>query len=998
MPPSFRSSQTTLLLICAASLSGCFSNRPSLVDLTPATTTAVPPPAGGGTSGGVSNGRIYPDTSAFTQYLLLDVEHSTLSLNTTQFGLSVEDASHAGEGGLHANMVRNPTMKEGGTNPPASWSVYSSGGGTGKISLDLTGPLSLANDRMLRLDITSNGSGQRVGVANTGFYGVGLRPNTSYTVSFYVRAANFAAPLRVTLEGVDGTVHASADVTAPSSSWALMTATLNTDAATLASTANLIVISAEGAGSGGSLWFDLVQCMGPVAGTNTPLRADLAGLVAGAHPGFMRFPSGFYLEGFTPYGHFNWKSTVGKRVDRTGHQNDAWGYWSSDAMGLLEYLELAEQAGAEPLLVVYAGHSSNGNVVAAADLPPYVQDALDEIDYVSGNVTTPWGAQRAADGHPAPFALHYVEIGSEDVADASGSYNTYRFPMFYDAMKAAHPTINVVASRGDTFSRVPDAIDDRFFQSPAWFAGANNYYDTTSRMEPLHLVGGFSAYSSKPGNPTGALAGALGEAAFLLGTQRNADVVLGAAYAPVLANVSDYQLSPNLIGFDALTAYVSPSYYVQQLLGTLKGDYGIPVQGAGMDAAFSWAASRAANGDVFLTLVNPTPAPFTVQILVSGSASVGAAGTATVLAGDPNAINSLTNPQQVPAPTSIPLPVSPSFPYTFAAHALTVLRIPTSGDSAPVLPLNRGVSWRSGGVASRQYSMVAQGGVVTLQNLSAASDDANRMAATFVTRPGLASARCVSFESRALPGHFLRQLQMRVELDATDGTAGFAADATFCPQVGHSGRGMLLQSFNFPTRYMRQYQGAVWLAQAGGGMPSDTADGFAEDTSWAPLPGLWRSDLNLSVNTSYTLTSSQSPTLALLQQQGLGVVNGVSNKSSAVTRQSATFTLVTGLADSSCYSFVAYNSPGVYLRHQGFRIKANVNDGSSLFASDATFCARAGSMPNTVTWIAYGYPDHALRMLAQDAWVASDRGDVLSDSAINYANDTSWVLSAPLAP
>ena len=167
--------------------------------------------------------------------------------------------------------------------------------------------------------------------------------------------------------------------------------------------------------------------------------------MAALEPSFLRMPGGNYLEGNTIPERFQWKQTIGPIEQRPGHQG-TWGYRSDDGLGLLEFLEWCEDLHMQPLLAVWAGYALNGtHVNPGADLAPYVQDALDEIQYVTGGTNTTWGAQRAADGHPAPFPLQYVEIGNEDFFDGSGSYDG-RFAQFYDAIKAAYPNLKVIAT------------------------------------------------------------------------------------------------------------------------------------------------------------------------------------------------------------------------------------------------------------------------------------------------------------------------------------------------------------------------------------------------------------------------------------------------------------------------------------------------------------------------------------------------------------------------
>ncbi len=168
--------------------------------------------------------------------------------------------------------------------------------------------------------------------------------------------------------------------------------------------------------------------------------------LAALRPGYFRVPGGNYLEGDTIDTRFNWEQTVGPIQDRPGHFNSAWGYWSQDGMGLLEYLELAEQLHAQPLLAVWTGYTLTGTVVAQSQLAPYVQQAVDEIQYATGSTSTYWGRQRALDGHPAPFDVRMVEVGNEDFFDTSGGYNAYRYPMFATAIKAADPQLKIVAT------------------------------------------------------------------------------------------------------------------------------------------------------------------------------------------------------------------------------------------------------------------------------------------------------------------------------------------------------------------------------------------------------------------------------------------------------------------------------------------------------------------------------------------------------------------------
>ncbi len=290
-------------------------------------------------------------------------------------------------------------------------------------------------------------------------------------------------------------------------------------------------------------------------------------------PSFLRLPGGNYLEGNTIAERFDWKKTLGETASSPGHRGP-WGYRSTDGMGLLEYLEWCEDLHMQPVLAVFAGYSLRGEHIAPGPaLAPFVQDALDEIEYVTGNTSTKWGARRAQDGHPRAFPLTYVEVGNEDNFDRSNNYEG-RFAQFYDAIKARWPKLQIIATipvRG----RKPDVVDDHYYRSAAEMARDSGHYDKTSRKGPKIFVG---EWASIEGRPTPTYQAALGDAAWLTGLERNSDLVVMEAYAPLMVNVNPgaAQWPTNLIGYDALNSFGSPSFYVQSIFANNTGDVVLP--------------------------------------------------------------------------------------------------------------------------------------------------------------------------------------------------------------------------------------------------------------------------------------------------------------------------------------------------------------------------------------------------------------------------------------
>jgi alpha-L-arabinofuranosidase len=502
--------------------------------------------------------------------ITVDVAHPGHAISPTLYGLMTEEINHSYDGGLYAELIQNRSFKDD-PNTPVHWSLIQDGGAQGSIALDTTEPLSQAQGVSLKLDITSDG--KRVGVANEGFWGIPVKPNTRYRASVYARSDSGVGPLTVDIESNDGSaVYASATIPAVSKNWQQYTVDLKT-ANVPATEAARFVVSAS---KPGSLWLDLVSLFPPTF-NNRPNgnRIDLMQKLAAMHPSFLRLPGGNYLEGGAIPERFEWKDTIGPLTDRPGHQGP-WGYRSSDGFGLLEFLEWCEDLHIQPVLAVYAGYSLNHSYVnPGPDLQPYVQDALDEIEYVTGPQTSKWGAERAMDGHLAPFPLTYVEIGNEDQFDRSGSYDG-RFAQFHDAIKAKYPALQLIAT-AHVASRAPDVVDDHYYRSAAAMERDAGHYDSTSRTGPKVFVG---EWASTEGNPTPTMNAALGDAAWLTGLERNSDVVVLASYAPLLVNVNPkaHQWGTNLIGYDALSSFGSPSYYAQAMFAENRGDNVLPVQ------------------------------------------------------------------------------------------------------------------------------------------------------------------------------------------------------------------------------------------------------------------------------------------------------------------------------------------------------------------------------------------------------------------------------------
>jgi alpha-N-arabinofuranosidase len=658
----------------------------------------------------------------------IQADKVTAKMPPTFYGLMTEEINFAFEGGLYGELIRNRTFKADAvhqtikpdnydpakyypakiatTSAPKFWSAV----GSAKISLDTNNTLNQWLNVSLKLDVSGASKNSPAGVANDGYWGIPVRPSTTYQASFFAKAEHFSGPLAVSLESGDGKkVFASEQISGIGGKWKKFEATLTIAGDVTPSKENRLVISTTKPGTffhhHGTVWLQEVSLFPPPY-KNRPNgdRRDISQLLAGAQPKFLRFPGGNYVEGNVFNERFNWKEMIGPVEQRPGHPS-CWGYWSTDGFGLPEYLGWCEDLNMEPVLAVFAGYCLRGDHVNAGPaLEPYVQEALEEIEYVTGDAaTTKWGAQRAKDGHPAPLKLHCVEIGNEDFFDRSGSYDG-RFAQFYDAIKAKYPQLQIIATTA-VKSRVPDVIDEHYYRSEQEMESQAFLYDSRDRSSPTRIFVG--EWATRVGSPTPNMAGALGDAAWMCCLERNADIVMMHCYAPLFVNVSrvagngrSMQWASDLIGYDALNSYGSPSYYAQKIFSRHQGDEvlttsaqnlptyawiqsGRPRNGQSQPArtnevrSIFYSATRdTASGKIIVKIVNRADAPQDVRIQINGVSSVADEGTATVLkAASRDETNSVNDPEHV-APTIEKVGgLGSSFTHSYPPCSITILEL-----------------------------------------------------------------------------------------------------------------------------------------------------------------------------------------------------------------------------------------------------------------------------------------------------------------------------------
>ncbi len=496
----------------------------------------------------------------------VDVGRPGHAISPTLFGIFFEDINLSADGGLYPELVRNRSFEDADT--PQYWTFASAdAGGSAAISAaDVQArppvpPLNPFNRKSLC--VTAHGA---FTLRNDGYWGMDIVQGRRYSLRLAARAlGGFAGPLKIRLVGNNGAELASGEVGGFAAEWKYYSARLTPSGGDPRAH---LEISGDGTGT---LYLDMVSLLPDQTWKNHGLRVDMAEALAALHPRFLRFPGGCWVEG-DDFAHMNhWKSTIGDIDSRTPLWN-IWGYNATHGLGYHEYLQLAEDLGAQPLFCINAG-ISHKEIAPLDQMGQWVQDALDAIEYANGSEDSVWGRLRAKHGHPQPFNLKYLEIGNEN---GQAPY-AERWALFAKAIREKHPDVTLIANEwagGHPQEPAPAMIDEHYYNNPDWFIWNSNKYDGYDRQGPKVFIGEY-AVTENAGQ--GNLRGAIGEAAWMIGMERNSDVVVMGSYAPLFCNTNHKRWPINLINFDSSRWYGLPSYYVQQLFAENQGSVALPV-------------------------------------------------------------------------------------------------------------------------------------------------------------------------------------------------------------------------------------------------------------------------------------------------------------------------------------------------------------------------------------------------------------------------------------
>jgi alpha-L-arabinofuranosidase len=492
--------------------------------------------------------------------ITVDVDKPGHSISPFLFGVFFEDINLSADGGIYSELVRNRSFEDADT--LQNWKFLSADGMSSAsiIMADVQArpsipPLNPFNRKSLYINL--NGS---FTLENYGYWGMNIVKGNSYSFKLAARTTEeLNAPLKVRVMSSTGEELVSGEIKGFDDTWKYYSLSLPASAGDPKAH---LEISGEGKGK---LYIDMVSLIPDQTWKNHGLRADLAEALDGLHPKFLRFPGGCWVEG-DDFAHMNhWKNTIGNIDTRTPLWN-IWGYNATQGLGYHEYLQLAEDLGAEPLFCINAG-ISHKEVIPMDQMGQWVQDALDAIEYANGPESSVWGGIRSKNGHPAPFNLKYIEIGNEN----GQSPYAERWAFIAKAILAKYPGMKLIANEwagGHPNDPVPEIIDEHYYSNPGWFIWNANKYDSYDRKGPKIFIGEYAVTSN---TGYGNLRGAIGEAAWMTGMERNSDIVIMGSYAPLFCNANHKAWPVNLINFDSYRWYGLPSYYVQQMFANNQG-------------------------------------------------------------------------------------------------------------------------------------------------------------------------------------------------------------------------------------------------------------------------------------------------------------------------------------------------------------------------------------------------------------------------------------------
>ncbi|KAK0209068.1 glycoside hydrolase [Desarmillaria ectypa] len=612
---------------------------------------------------------------------------------------------HSGDGGLYGELLQNRAFQgviPGTQNALNAWQSYN--GAQLSVTSQTNGvSSSLPNSLQVQIPKVIFGD---IGFENTGYWGIKVQAGWTYKGSFYVKSSNFTGSLTVSLKSAQGTIYASKTLGGVSSEWQKLTFELRPDVSAPSDDNVFSVVFDGSKATSQTIFFGLFSLFPPTfRGRENGMRVDLAEAIAAARPSVGRFPGGSNLEGESFDTRWKWNETIGPLEERPGRIGD-WGYPNTDGLGLLEYLNFAEDLDATCFGGIWSGISTSNfsdlatwPVVPEEDLQPFIDEALNEIEFIVGDAeTSVWGQLRASLGRTEPYQLRLIELGNEDQVR---KYAGYRWNLFVSNIEERYPgQFEFIATTYPSTELNPAylKIDFHEYAYPSWFTTHAFMFDDYPRNGTKYFIGEYAVTSTNSSNVLGTISngrllyptlrGSVAEAAFMTGLERNSDVVFASAYAPSLQHIKNYQWTPDILTFDSSRVVRSTSYYVGQMFSINRGTHVLETlpTSTNVTEPLFWVASYNNETEVvFLKVANAGDTDLVAHIYLDFSFA--AFGTAifistpalSPISGQFDTANTIDEPDLiVPVASSFAIPELGRFNYTFPAMSVTVVSLQAS--------------------------------------------------------------------------------------------------------------------------------------------------------------------------------------------------------------------------------------------------------------------------------------------------------------------------------
>ena len=591
---------------------------------------------------------------------VVDVNATGAKIQPDMYGVFFEDINFGADGGLYAELIKNRSFEF--DQPFVGWTPF------GDVTISDESPCFERNPHYASLN--ENGLRRGTGLENEGFRKIGFKQNDFYNFSFYARPKDGGIKkFRIELISSKEEIIGKGEISVSGNNWKKYTANIKSEVTDAKGKIRLVLETT------GIVDLDHISLFPAETWKNREngLRKDLVEALYELNPGVFRFPGGCIIEGNTLETRYQWKNSVGPVENRPLNEN-RWNYtfkhrfspdyYQTYGLGFYEFFLLSEDLGAEPLPVISCGLAcqfESKECVAVADLEPYIQDAVDLIEFANGNINTKWGKVRAEMGHPEPFNLKYLAVGNEQW----GEGYVERLVSFLEVLRKKHPEIKIIGTAGpfpdgEYFDYLwpkmkelkVDLVDEHYYRSPEWFLSNVKRYDSYDRNGPKVFAGEFASHHETRNNNFRA---AVSEAAFMTGLERNADIVQLATYAPLFAHYDAWQWKPDMIWFDNLSVVRTPNYYVQKMYANNMGTNVLPITSegktiTGQDSLYASAVFDKENSELVVKIVNAGDKIQELKVALNGLQKIITGKEVKIIClhtNQPDAINTLEAPNTI---------------------------------------------------------------------------------------------------------------------------------------------------------------------------------------------------------------------------------------------------------------------------------------------------------------------------------------------------------------